>query len=203
MALLARLKPFDGKRFVRRSVTVFGIKFIGDRGWYRVDDSVADYIRTIVQRDEDPDSPPAFDVCTDAEAHAIDEREKKHALRRDAAQAEDARPAMRVHNVARPGAAAAARAALEATSGDLTTSDLRSSKPIAKLEEILGPADAAPELSGEFDDDMAGDPDDAEHEPPRGLTASATAPIAATKNPPPKKPKSHKPNPPKKATELL
>jgi len=153
MSTLARLKPFDGKRFVIRSYTVFGIKFIGDRGWYKVDSDVSEYLKTIVQRAEDPDSAPAFDVCSEDEAKAIDERERVKASRRDAAQAEDAAP-MRVHNVARPAAAQAARAAIAATSGDLTTDDIRHS-PASKLEEILGPADAAPDLSGSFDDDMA------------------------------------------------
>jgi hypothetical protein len=108
MSTLARLKPFDGKRFVLRSYTVFGIKFVADRGWYKVDSDVSEYLRKVTQRSEDPDSPPAFDVCTEAEALAIDESEKSRAFRRAAEHAEEARPAMRVHNVARPGAAQAA-----------------------------------------------------------------------------------------------
>lgn len=176
MTTLARLKPFDGKRFVRRSYTSFGIKFIGDRGWYKVDNDVAEYLKTVTQRAEDPDSAPAFDVCSPEEARAIDERERVKANRRDAEQAESTQPAMRVHNVARPAAANAARAAL-AVAHDLSTDDIGHT-PSASLDEILGPADAAPGLSGDFDDDMAEQPAEPVFHTPSSAASLAPAPSA-------------------------
>lgn len=158
--LLARLKPYNGKQFTLRSYTVFGIKFVGDRGWYKVDDDVGEYLKTIVQRDSDPDSAPAFDVCTEAQAKAIEEAEKKKAFTRVVAEAEEVSSPMRVHNVRRPEAAKAAKAAIE--SNDLTTADLAHASPKSELEEALHPSglpeeepDLAPNLSGDFDEDMA------------------------------------------------
>jgi hypothetical protein len=152
--MLARLKPFDGKRHVLRSLTVFGIKFVEDRGWYKVDDDVADYLKTVKQRDTDPDSNAAFDVCTESQARAIDASEKTKAIRKAAEEAEPAKAPMRVHNVKRAEAATAARAAVANVdeAGDLTTADLASHAKPAAPEE---PADAAPGLSGDFDEDMA------------------------------------------------
>lgn len=172
MTQLARLKPYDGKRHVLRSYTVFGIKFVGERGWYKVDDDVASYLETVRQVESDPDSNAAFDVCTEEEARKIDAAEKAKASRRPAEDPEPVKTSMRVHNVARPKAAEAARAASAAVAegGDLSTGDLRGNAS----EEA---PDAAPEFSGEFDEDMAA---------PASKEASEPAPA------PPAKPK-HKP----------
>lgn len=151
--VFARLKPYDGKRHVRRSYTVFGIKFVENRGWYKVDEPVAAYLATVRQVDSDPDSNPAFDLCSEAEAKAIDNKERLKAIRRPVEEAEKARPARGVHNVRRADAAQAAKRAL--SSGDLTTKDLAHKR---EEEPAEAPADMAPDLSGDFDDDMAGDP---------------------------------------------
>jgi hypothetical protein len=74
--LLVRLKPYDARRgFVLQRFTYAGIKFQPERGWYRVEKSVADYLRTVRQQDADPFSPLAFDVCTDEEAKALETTE--------------------------------------------------------------------------------------------------------------------------------
>src|SRR5439155_2362406 len=44
-------------------------------GWYRVSAAVADYLRTVRQRGFDDTTPPAFDVCTEEEAQALQARE--------------------------------------------------------------------------------------------------------------------------------
>lgn len=205
MALLARLKPYNGKQYILRSYTVFGIKFMGDRGWYRIDEDVAAYLKKVKQRDNDPDSAQAFDVCTEAEAAAIEESEKKQALRRTVAEAEPA--PMRVHNVARGAARAAARAV--ETGNDLTTADLAHRAPVSELEEALHPGgvpdeapDMAPEISGEFDDDMAAaGVDHAEALEVDNVAASRKTPSIA----PPKHhgKQGHGPNKLKKPTDLL
>jgi hypothetical protein len=73
--LLVRLKPYDPRRgHVLRRFTYRGIKFHDERGWYRVDKEIAEYLRGVRQVQGDKHSPLAFDVCTEAEARALDER---------------------------------------------------------------------------------------------------------------------------------
>ena len=48
--LLVRLKPHDPRRgHVLRRYTYRGIKFHEERGWYRVEKPVADYLRAVRQ----------------------------------------------------------------------------------------------------------------------------------------------------------
>ena len=71
--LLVRLKPYDPRRGHRlRRFTYRGIKFQEERGWYRVDKPVADYLRQVRQVASDEHAPLAFDVCNADEAKALD-----------------------------------------------------------------------------------------------------------------------------------
>lgn len=71
--LLVRLKPYDPRRgHVLKRYTYAGIKFQEERGWYRVEKPVADYLRTVHEVPTDNYSPLAFDVCTEDEAKALD-----------------------------------------------------------------------------------------------------------------------------------
>jgi len=107
--LLVRLKPYDPRRgFVLRRFTYKGIKFQEERGWYRVEKQVADYLAGVRQVDHDAHSPPAFDVQSDEEAKALDAREESEAKTR-----KNALEATRV-SVGR---------------GDLTSEDLRAVAP--------------------------------------------------------------------------
>jgi len=84
--MLVRLKPFDPRRgLVLRRYTHAGIKFHGERGWYRVEKPVADYLRGVRQQAADANSPLAFDVCTEEEAKTLDVREKDSVNGRKAA----------------------------------------------------------------------------------------------------------------------
>lgn len=77
---LVRLKAYDARRgHVLRRYTYAGIKFQEERGWYRVEKPVADYLRTVRQLPSDAYSPLAFDVSTDAEAKALDAAEADEA----------------------------------------------------------------------------------------------------------------------------
>ena len=81
--LLVRLKPYDPRRgFVLRRFTYKGIKFQEERGWYRVEKPVADYLAGVRQVEHNPHSPLAFDVQTDEEAKALDAREESEAKTR-------------------------------------------------------------------------------------------------------------------------
>ncbi len=83
----ARIKPrrLNPKAHKIKTYTVFGIKFQEERGWYEVDDDVAEYLKTIKQTAEGPDSQYSangFDVVDTLEAaQAMDEREKEKAAR--------------------------------------------------------------------------------------------------------------------------
>jgi hypothetical protein len=87
--MLVRLKPFDARRgYVLRRFTYSGIKFHDERGWYRVDKGVADYLRSVRQIPGNELTPLAFDVCTEDEAKALETREETEArVRRSAADA--------------------------------------------------------------------------------------------------------------------
>jgi hypothetical protein len=87
--MLVRLKPFEPRRgLVLRRFTYAGIKFHEDRGWYRVEKGVAEYLRSVRERPEDPHSPLAFDVCTEEEALAKDAKENAAATPRKVASDE-------------------------------------------------------------------------------------------------------------------
>ena len=84
--LLVRLKPHDPRRgHVLRRYTYRGIKFQEERGWYRVDKAVADYLRDVRQSASNPHAPLAFDICTPDEAKALDSEEKEATVTRKGA----------------------------------------------------------------------------------------------------------------------
>lgn len=85
--LLVRLKPHNPKRgHVLKTYTYGGVKFLGERGWYRVNASLGEELRDIRQVHDDQDSSPAFDVCTEEEAKAIDEKEADASTTRKTAE---------------------------------------------------------------------------------------------------------------------
>lgn len=73
---LIRIKPYNPKiGNVLRRYNLNGYTFEVERGWYKVDDDVAEYLKGVHQHVELEHSPLAFDVCTEEEAAAIDDRE--------------------------------------------------------------------------------------------------------------------------------
>lgn len=83
MSKLIRLRPLDAKKgHVIRRYTAFSMTFEEAKGWYRVSDEVAAYLQTVHQVPNDEDTPLAFDVCTEAEAKALELAEKKKAEER-------------------------------------------------------------------------------------------------------------------------
>lgn len=89
MTMFVRLKPYNPRKgYVRRRQMVEGVRFDVDHNWYRIDDhAFAERLRAMTQDDADPDSAALFDVCTEAEARAIQERERE---RKGAASVDDA-----------------------------------------------------------------------------------------------------------------
>jgi hypothetical protein len=84
--LLVRLKALDPRRgHVLRRYTYSGVKFHEERGWYRVSKIVGDYLRTVRQIAGSSYGALAFDVMTDDEAKALDDREEAEAKVRRAA----------------------------------------------------------------------------------------------------------------------
>ncbi len=84
---LVRLKPHDPRRgHVLRRFSYRGIKFHEERGWYRVEKAVGDYLGGVHQVAGDEHSSLAFDVCTAQEALALDARDHEAgAVRKSAA----------------------------------------------------------------------------------------------------------------------
>lgn len=80
MAKLVRLKPYDKHRgHVMRRLHVFGTLYHEARGWYKVDDRVAEKLAAVHQKDNDSHSPLAFDICSEDEAVKLEVDEKKAA----------------------------------------------------------------------------------------------------------------------------
>ena len=78
--LLVRLKPYDPRRgFVLRRFTFGGIRFQDEHGWYRVERKVGEHLRAVRTVPTDRYAPLAFDVCTEAEAKALDVGESEAA----------------------------------------------------------------------------------------------------------------------------
>ncbi len=93
--LLVRLKPHDPRRgFILRRYTYRGIKFHEERGWYRVDKEVGEYLRSVRQVPGYEHAPLAFDVHTEAEAKALEADEDKATTRKKAADPVEATTAV-------------------------------------------------------------------------------------------------------------
>ncbi len=90
--LLVRLKDTDAKHgYVLRRYTYAGIKFLPERGWYRVDTKVGEYLKAIRQVPGNEFTPLAFDVCTDTEARSLEDTEAEASkVRHAASEAVDA-----------------------------------------------------------------------------------------------------------------
>jgi hypothetical protein len=158
--LLVRLKAYDARRgYVLRTFTYRGIKIQVERGWFRVTTEVGEYLRTVHEIPRDPQSPLAFDVCTDDEARAIDAAEKK-----EVASRQNATDALEV-------------ALGRGESGALTTADLAGGKaPAARGGGT--PVPAAPPAAAA----PPGAPSAAAAAPataPSSATPAATGPSAA------------------------
>jgi len=90
--IFVRIKPRNERKGIRmRRYRVFGMQFVEATGWYKVSRFVTaevsgreqlvdtkEYFSNVRNTDNE-DSPLAFDVCTEAEARAIDEAERKAA----------------------------------------------------------------------------------------------------------------------------
>ncbi|WP_428264784.1 hypothetical protein [Haliangium sp.] len=77
-SMLVRLMPYDPKKgHVLKQYTYRGIRFQAGRGWYRVDANVAAYLERVRSIPGNENTPLAFEVRTQAEARALDERDRK------------------------------------------------------------------------------------------------------------------------------
>lgn len=81
--LYVRLKPYNrALGHLRISHTVGGLRFVGgpDPQWVMVTEKQADYCREKRQDNNSPQSPPLFDVCTEAEMKKLQARETRSRL---------------------------------------------------------------------------------------------------------------------------
>ena len=132
---VVRLNPHAPKRGNKlRVYSVFGIRFTAGT-WFEVEDTAAEYLRTITQDDTDVNAPLAFTICSSRE-EALEVEQRALAPKPGVALA-PAAPSLRVHHAGRVGV--------------MTTKDL----PGRASTDELTP----PELTeaADFEDDMAAD----------------------------------------------
>ncbi len=117
---LKRYAPKKGNKLQR--YTVFGMKFLEEAGWYKVHTSVVfagkkidlkGYLENVLQDNDDPESPFAFDVVTPAEAERINKKEEEAERRRH-------------YNLRTNGPTDMTRKRRKDESGDLTLDDVNS-----------------------------------------------------------------------------
>jgi len=67
-----RIRPYDKRRgqLVRRYV-YRGFRFEVERGWYEVEDHIAEALEGVLTFPDNPDSKPVFDVSTREDAEAL------------------------------------------------------------------------------------------------------------------------------------
>jgi len=85
--LHVRLKPYNPQRgHVLRKYTFVPERLTieEEKGWYKIPAEVANRLRGVRQVETNPYAPEAFDICTEAEARAIDRRERQQKERRGA-----------------------------------------------------------------------------------------------------------------------
>jgi len=146
MSMLVRLKPINERKgFVVRTYMVEGARFYVDRGWYEVDDSLADKLSNLHQNYDDPDSPPLFDVLSRSAAEALEQQEIDREANARASASRPATPAGS-RRVSTPGRARTGRAEGE---GDLTSADVTGRRP------LLDPDPDGEELVNENDEGRA------------------------------------------------
>jgi hypothetical protein len=79
-SLWVRLKPFNARKgHVLQRFAIGDVRFDVERGWYKVGRKLADYLKTVHSRPDDPDSPLAFEVVTAEEAKHLEKAERKAA----------------------------------------------------------------------------------------------------------------------------
>jgi hypothetical protein len=78
----ARLKPVNERRGHRVRVYMFeGFRFLVEKGWYEISESMADKLRDLRQEHYDDDSASLFDVVSTREAaDRLDEKERQNKL---------------------------------------------------------------------------------------------------------------------------
>lgn len=86
MSKLVRLYPRHPQLgFVLRSYTILEpqpLRFLEHRGWYEVDDEVADLLADVPQQERYPTGPKAFMIASDkSEAKAMEERARDAVLK--------------------------------------------------------------------------------------------------------------------------
>ena len=154
---LARLKPRNPRKgLVMGSHTYQGMRFTVEAGWHEVDESTADYLRTVHSNVENDESPLAFDVCTPKEAQELEDRQRLAAEQRASA----ANPV----RAARPPRGMRPPPGAPEVDGVVTTADVH-------------PVD---EVSGEFPPDGEPFEDEPEPPPPAPVAAPAASSVAKT-----------------------
>lgn len=123
--LFLRIRPRSGKNQHPRQYNYQGQLFEQVKGWYEVDQDMADYLATVRENRSDERSPLVFEVVSEAQALAIDKREQEKKTRQGAAGPASPNNARRVTG----------KGQADIETGDLSLDDLKrgtSREPKAK-----------------------------------------------------------------------
>ncbi len=122
--VLARIKPYNKRvGLTIKTYTYKGYRFREENGWYKVPQWLGEELKELAVDDNDPNSPYLFDVLGEAEAQALDERERKR-RERATANRPNQTPDIRRGSTRRIAAATQA-AQTQAATGVVTTASLR------------------------------------------------------------------------------
>lgn len=183
--LLARLKPYNKRRghlLQRLHISGFG-RLDASKGWYAVDEALADRLRACRQDENDPNSPEACDVVTEEEAREIDARESAANARAAANRPNE----VQRQRSTRAGSDAGPRRRSDVmTTADLPRNARDEEEPAEDWDKFdpNAPREQAPEeLIDGADAEDSEDPG-ADDEPGLAPVGLATPPQRATKAPP-------------------
>lgn len=149
MTMYARLKPFNERKGFRTKIYNYeGQKFLVEKGWYPVSEALADKLKELHQDHYDEESAKLFDVGSEEEIDAIDEKEAQAiADARTSIRQPRARAGGKVRTQALPVNNAGGLAGIP---GDLTTEDLYT--PINGTAPVGGSGPASDEASDHNDE---------------------------------------------------
>jgi hypothetical protein len=147
--VLVRMKPFAPRKGQPcERYNAFGILFEERKGWYAVDQHVADYLVGVRARPDVEDHPVMlFDVCTPDEAEKICEEENETAMRAGRAAPHAAHRTISARDVttgSQMGPRDPAPPAAFVASSDLTTKDLAKKDPTRAIARPKAPKAPAP-----------------------------------------------------------
>lgn len=125
MTQLARLKPYNERKgYLTRIYSIDSQRFLSEKGWYEVSDTLAEKLKDLHQDHYNEESPLLFDVASEEEAEKIDQKETETEVAARATARSPQKLRTRQSTQVWPANNAGGVAGLPTGTGDLTTVDL-------------------------------------------------------------------------------